>query len=108
MQCNIGKNCELRDILRQVILLIWDYVLIEHYFYLKDINQMLQDIWNDNCLLDGLSMVMRGDFAQILSIVCQGTRTIIIDTCIQRLYIWPQLFFLFLQQNMRLLHNTNN
>lgn len=51
---------------------------------------------------------MGGDFAQILPVVCRGTRATIVGACIQRPYIWPRLSLLFLQQNMQLLHNENS
>ena len=53
-------------------------------------------------------MVMGGDFAQILLVVRRGTRATIVGACIQRSYIWPRLFLLFLRQNMQLLHDANN
>ena len=107
-QCNIGKNSELGDLLRQVTLLIWDEVPMQHRFCFEAVDRMLQDIRSDNRLFGGLPIVMGGDFAQILPVVCRGTSTTIVGACIQRFYIGPRLSLLFLWQNMRLLHNTNN
>ncbi len=94
---------ELGDFLCQVILLIWDEVSIQHRFRFEAIDRMLQDIWNNDRFFGGLPVIIRRDFAQISPIIYQGTIVIIIKTCIQYCYIWPQLFFLFLHQNMQLL-----
>lgn len=88
-QCNIGKNSELGDLLRQVTPLIWDEVLMHHRFCFEVIDQILEDIWSNNRLFRDLPMVMGKDFAQILPFVCRGTRATIMRACIQYSYIWP-------------------
>ena len=94
--------------MRQVTLLIWDEVPMQHRFCFEAVDRMLQDIRSDNRLFGGLPIVMGGDFAQILPVVRRGTRATIVGACIQRSYIWPRLSLLFLRQNMRLLHDANN
>ena len=81
---------------------------MQHRFCFEAVDQMLQDIWSDDRLFGGLPVIMGGDFAQILLVVHRGTRATIVRACIQRSYIWPRLSLLFLQQNMRLLHNENS
>ena len=107
-QCNISKNSELGDLLRQVTLLIWDEVPMQHRFCFEAVDRMPQDIKSNNRLFRGLLVIMGGDFAQILPIVCRGTRATIVGACIQRSYIWPRLSLLFLRQNIRLLHDPNS
>ena len=68
---------------------------MQHHFCFEAVDQMLQDIWSNDCLFSGLPMVIGGDFAQILPVVCQGTRATILRACIQHSYIWPRLFLLF-------------
>ena len=81
---------------------------MQYRFCFEAVDRMLQDIRSDNRLFGVLPMVMGGDFAQILPVVCQGTRATIVGACIQCSYIWPRLTFLFLPQNMRLLHDANS
>lgn len=83
-------------------------MLMQHYFCFKAVDQMLQNIQNNDCFFRGLPVIIRGDFAQILPVVCQGTRATIVGACIQHSYIWPWLFFLFLRQNMGLFHNETS
>ena len=70
---------------------------MQHHFCFEAVDQMLQDIRNNDCLFKGLPVIMGGDFAQILPVVCQGTRTTIVGACIQRSYIRLQLSFLLLR-----------
>ena len=107
-QCNIGKYSELGDLLRQVTLLIWDEVPMQHRFCFKAVDQMLQDIRNNECFFGGLPVIIEGDFAQILPVVRRSTIATIVGACIQCSYIWPRLSLLFLRQNMRLLHDENS
>lgn len=60
--------------MHQVTLLIWDEIPMQHCFCFKAVDQILQDIKSNNHLFVGLPMIMGGDFAQILLVVCQGTR----------------------------------
>ena len=107
-QCNISKNSELKDLLHQVTLLIQDKVPMQYRFCFEAVDQMLQDIWNNDCFLGGLPVIMERDLAQILPIVCRGTRATIVGACVQCFYIWPQLSFFILRQNMQLLYDKNS
>lgn len=81
---------------------------MQHCFCFEVINRMLQDIWSNNCLFGGLFIMMKGDFAQILPVICRSTKATIVRACIQHFNIWPRLSLLFLQQNMQLFHDKNS
>ena len=106
--CNISKNSELGNLLRQVTLLIWDEVPMQHRFCFEAVDRMVQDIRDSDQLFGGLPVVMGGDFAQILPVVHRGTRATIVRASIQRSYIWLRLTLLFLRKNMRLLQNADS
>lgn len=48
------------------------------------------------------------DFAQILPVVCKGTRATIVEANIQRCFIWPRFQKLFLCQNMQIHRGVAN
>ena len=79
--------------MRQVTLLIWDEVPIQHCFCFKAVDWMLEDIRSDGRLFGGLPVIMGGDFAQIPPFVRQGTRATIIGACIQQSYSTFSSFF---------------
>ena len=73
--------------MRQVTLLIWDEVPMQHRSCFEVVDRMLQDIRSNNRLFGGLPVIMGGDFAQILPVVRRGTRATVVGACIQRSYI---------------------
>ena len=56
--CNINKNSELGNLLRQVTLLIWDEVPMQHRFCFEAVDRMLQDIRDSDQLFGGLPVVI--------------------------------------------------
>lgn len=52
-------------------------MLIQYHFCFEAINQMFQDIWSNDRLFRGLPVIIEENFAQILFILCQNTRVII-------------------------------
>ncbi|WOH12592.1 hypothetical protein DCAR_0832098 [Daucus carota subsp. sativus] len=62
------------------------------------------DISEDNMLkpFGGITVVLAGDFRQILPVVEKGNRQDIVSACINRSYLWDQVTFYTLKQNMRL------
>ena len=55
---------------------------MQHRFCFEVVDRMLQDIRSHNRSFGGLPVIMGGDFAQILPVVCQGTRATIVGACI--------------------------
>ncbi|XP_074346595.1 uncharacterized protein LOC141685390 [Apium graveolens] len=55
----------------------------------------------------GITVVFGGDFRQILPVVEKGNRQDIVSICINRSYIWDEIMFFTLKQNMRL-HRGNS
>lgn len=43
---------------------------------------MFQDIWSNNHLFEGLSIIIGGDFDQILPVICKYIRATIVKACI--------------------------
>lgn len=67
--CCVSKNSELADLLREVTLLIWDEVPMQHRYYFQAVNKLLKNMRSDQQLFGGLPVVMDGDFAQILPVI---------------------------------------
>ena len=62
---------------------------------------MLGDIYGDDeHPFGGIPAGLGGDFAQILPVVRNGNRSMIVNACIQWSFLWPQLQQLTLRQNM--------
>ena len=71
------------------------------------LDKSLQDI-RDNYYepFGGMTVVLGGDFRQILPVILSGTKEHIIDATITNSYLWPYFEILTLTKNMRLKHNN--
>jgi hypothetical protein len=66
------------------------------------VDRTLRDLFGNNRLYGGLTMVLGGDPKQILPVVPKGTQEEILNASIFRSYIWQEIVLLSLTQNMRL------
>ncbi len=100
--CSIKKNSKLADLMRQVSLIIWDEVPMQHRHCVEAVNRMLKDIRDSTLPFGGITTVFGGDFQQILPVIPKGTMADIIQACIQRSSLWQNVQILHLKENMRL------
>ncbi|WVZ88360.1 hypothetical protein U9M48_034890 [Paspalum notatum var. saurae] len=73
---------------------------------LRDILRSTDDK-SENKPFGGMTVVMGGDFRQILPVVPKGRRSHIIDASLKRSYLWKHFEEIKLTQNMRLTAHTN-
>ncbi|KAK6974155.1 PIF1-like helicase-domain-containing protein [Favolaschia claudopus] len=100
--CNIPKNSQRADLLRHVVLILWDEVGMQDRFALEAVDRTLRDLRNDQRPFGGVTVVFGGDFQQILPVVVRGSREKIVGASIQPSHIWQNIEVLHLRQNMRL------
>ena len=76
---------------------------MQHRHCFEAVHRLLIDIRSteSNLLFGGVPVILGGDFAQILPVIPNGSRTQVIAASLQRSFIWPQLNRLYLQRNMR-------
>ena len=53
-----------------------------------------------------MTIILGGDFRQILPVITSGTKEHIIDATITNFYLWPYFEILTLTENMRLKQNN--
>ena len=101
--CAISPNTLLAGWIKETALIIWDEVPMQHQYCFEAVNRTLNDICGiaDNCLFGNISIVLGGDFAQILPVVRRGNRGATIAACLQSSTLWSKFTTLFLHQNMR-------
>ena len=65
---------------------------MQYKYCFEAVHHMLADVHADNLYpFGGVSVVLGGDFVQILPLVCNGSREVIVNTYIQWSFLWPQL-----------------
>ena len=90
-------------------LIIWDEAPIVHKHCLEAVDLSLRDlmrVYNELSMempFGGKTVVLGGDFRQILPVVPKGSRQDIVNSTINSSYIWSSCKVLRLTNNMRLL-----
>ena len=85
-------------------LIIWDEVPMQHRHCVEVVDQTLRDICSCEKPIGGITVVLGGDFRQILPVVPKGLREQIVNASLRRSNIWKDVHVLTLDLNMRLDH----
>lgn len=106
---SISKSSAVAAELKKVDLIIWDEVPMQHKYCFEVVHRLMVDLrsTSEDTLFGGVPFILGGDFAQILPVVPNGSRTDIVSASLQRSFIWARLKRLYLRTNMRVRNTTN-
>lgn len=90
------------ELFRKTKLIIWDEVPMQHRYYVEAVDCTLQDIRDDRRPFGGITVVLGGDFRQILPVIPKGVREQIVGASLRRSSLWKDICVLTLGLNMRL------
>ncbi|XP_029442955.1 uncharacterized protein LOC115083287 [Rhinatrema bivittatum] len=99
--CNISKQSNMAQVLRQCKLIVWDECTMAHRVGIEALYRTLPDIRNNNSLMGGLTVLLAGDFRQSLPVVPRGTHADEVKASFKSSYLWPTVKVLSLRVNMR-------
>ncbi|XP_019189229.1 PREDICTED: ATP-dependent DNA helicase PIF1-like [Ipomoea nil] len=106
--CNISQSSPLAKLLVQCKLIIWDEAPMMHKFCFEALDRSMRDIMrakNPNSLdmtFGGKTVVLGGDFRQILPVIPKGTRQDIVGASVNASYLWRSCKVFRLTKNLRL------
>ncbi|XP_063950001.1 uncharacterized protein LOC108221463 [Daucus carota subsp. sativus] len=106
--CNIGHNSDIAELIKQTKLIIWDEDPMQHRYAFECLDRSLRDIMKSvdplraELPFGGITVVLGGDFRQILPVITQGDRGEIVSACITRSRLWSICKIFLLTSNMRL------
>lgn len=100
--CSIPKESMRANLIRITKLIVWDEVNPQHRNAYEAVDRTCRDLRNDPRPFGGITVVFGGDFQQILPVIPRGSREEIVDSTLQRSYLWRKVQILHLRQNMRL------
>ncbi|XP_019264971.1 PREDICTED: uncharacterized protein LOC109242586 [Nicotiana attenuata] len=109
--CNIKQGSPLAKLIVKAKLIIWDEAPMMHKYCFEALDQTLTDIlrFKDPSNLDrpfgGKTIILGGDFRQILPVITKCTRQEIVKATLYSSYLWPHYQVLKLIKNMRLKGN---
>ena len=75
---------------------------MQHRFCVEAVDRTLKDIRNCNKPFGGITVVLGGDFRQILPVIPRGLREQIVAASLRRSLLWKDIHVLTLVSNMRL------
>ena len=91
--CNIGKNTQLADLIRQTSLIIWDEVPMQHRYCFAAVSKTLNDLCNvpdEACIFGNIPILLGGDYAQIAPVVRRGNRATTVHSSLISFELWPR------------------
>jgi hypothetical protein len=100
--CEIKHNTHLSRLLEKTSLIVWDEAPMNNRFCFKALDKSLRDVLRLNNPFGGKSVLLGGDFRQILPVIPGGTKEEIINASFTSSLLWSAFTFLTLNQNMRL------
>ncbi|XP_067947443.1 uncharacterized protein [Watersipora subatra] len=99
--CNISKGNGLAQLLQTTKLIVWDECTMAHKTILEALDHTLEDLNNSDKLMDGVCVLLAGDFRQILPVIPRGTPADELKACLNDSYIWHCVEVCKLTTNMR-------
>ncbi|XP_020108369.1 uncharacterized protein LOC109724099 isoform X2 [Ananas comosus] len=109
--CEIKKGTQLAKLLNYTSLIIWDEAPMNHRNCFEALDKSLRDVLDGTTagkIFGGKTILLGGDFRQILPVIIGGTRHDIINASITKSYIWNDCQIFRLTTNMRLHKNLRN
>ena len=106
--CNIKQGTFLAELIKKTSLIIWDEAPMTHKHCFEALDKSLRDILRftnedaEHSPFGGMTVVLGGDFRQILPVIPKGKREHIISASIKRSYLWKNFEEYRLKENMRL------
>jgi hypothetical protein len=92
--CDIKQGTHLGALLNKTSLILWDEAPMAHRNCIEALDKSLRDILrctnenSDKIPFGGMTVVLGGDFRQILHVVTKGRRAHIVNASIKRSYLW--------------------
>ncbi|CAI0455118.1 unnamed protein product [Linum tenue] len=112
--CRVKRGTHLAELLQRTSLIVWDEAPMTHRFCFEALSKTLCDIMDVPLAgqsykpFGGKTILMGGDFRQILPVVAGGGREATLNASIVRSPLWTHCHLLFLHQNMRINHDVVN
>lgn len=105
--CEVKSSTTLANFLSQSDLIVWDEAPMAHRHCIEAVDRTLRDILSlsDNEAsqkpFGGITVLLGGDFRQILPVIPQGTRSETVNAAVNRSHLWDQSHVHVLNKNMR-------
>nr|GEU39852.1 ATP-dependent DNA helicase PIF1-like [Tanacetum cinerariifolium] len=92
--CGIKQNTQLAELMQEVQIIIWDEPPMTQQYAFEALDITLRDILGFKCpekrskFFGGMTVLLGGDFRQILPVIPKAKRPEIVQACINRSELW--------------------
>ncbi|XP_031121063.1 uncharacterized protein LOC116024309 [Ipomoea triloba] len=106
--CNISQGSDLAELIIRRKLIIWDEAPMTHKHCFEALDKTMRDLLrfvipgSAEKTFGGKTVVLGGDFRQILLVIPKATRPIVVGATINSSYLWTNCKVLRLTKNLRL------
>ncbi len=107
--CNITQQMKVVELVCKANMIIWDEALMMHRRTFEAVDRTPRDLMQlDDAeatekIFSGKTVVLGGDFRQILPVVPKGGREDIVSASLLRLHLWQHVTILCLHINMQIM-----
>lgn len=104
--CGINKNSFLAELIFHTDLVVWDEAPMNHKYVFEAVDRTFRDIMqcedpkNLEKPFGGKTVLLRGDFRQVLPVLPKKGREDVVMASISKSYLWRQCTIFKLDQNM--------
>ncbi|KAL4626735.1 hypothetical protein ACB092_05G119100 [Castanea dentata] len=112
--CGIKQGSQIAELMSKASLIVWDEAPMAHRNCFEAVDRSLRDILrfsNSNSAetsFGGKTVVLGGDFRQILPVISKGRREQIVEASINKSSLWNSCKVFILTINMRLTQNPGD
>ncbi|KAL0008392.1 hypothetical protein SO802_009894 [Lithocarpus litseifolius] len=112
--CGIKQGSQIAELVTKASLIIWDEAPMTHRNCFEAVDRSLRDIlcFTSSNSVDkpfgGKTVVLGGDFRQILLVIAKGRREQIVEASINKSSLWNDCRVFILTKNMRLTQNPDD
>ncbi|XP_031096932.1 ATP-dependent DNA helicase PIF2-like [Ipomoea triloba] len=106
--CNIKPGTDLAELISKTKLIIWNEAPMMHKHCFEALDRTMRDLLrfsnpsSEMSTFGGKTVVLGGDFRQILPVIPKGSRQDIVSSTINSSYLWSSCIVLRLTKNLRL------
>ena len=97
----IDAQSNLADLIRKAKIIVIDEAPMLHKYLLEAMDRTLRDIMDNGNPFGGKILILSGDFRQTLPVIPGASSATVIDSAINRSYLWKFFKVLKLEENMR-------
>nr|XP_023873461.1 ATP-dependent DNA helicase PIF2-like [Quercus suber] len=112
--CGIKQGSQIAELMTKASLIIWDEAPMTHQKCFESVDRSLRDILRFTASnsadkpFGGKTVVLGGDFRQILPVIAEGRREQILEASINNSSLWNNCIVFILTKNMRLMQNLGD